>query len=221
LPDAAQRFARAGEAAKKAKRIPSRRPLQVVLDKTPGRNEQGRLRQIRAQAQRIVTKDFLEQTASQALAKTQFPPRTPIENVQRGLAAADLVIEQALRGEAGVLVNAMHRRDVGPITFLFGKPGVVGKNYRKGGGLSHIIAKHGAEVLDDVVETIAQGIVIRRIGPGEGERVVLLHRGHEAILSLYRGEGQEVWLLSGYRIGTSDINFDLSQLRGPIFFKPN
>jgi len=221
LPDAAQRFARASEVAKKAKRIPSRRPLQVVLEKTPGRNEAGRLRQIRVHARRNLPGGFLEQSASQALAKTYFPPRTPIENVQRGLAAVDVVIEQALRGEAGVLVNAMNRRDVGPITFLFGKPGVPDKKYRKGGGLSHIIAKHGPEVLDDMVETIAKGIPIQQRGQGTGERIVLLHRGHEVVLSLYRGQERETWLLTGYKTGVSDINFDLSQLNAPIFFKAN
>src|SRR3546814_15845760 len=90
------RFARASEAAKQAKRIPSRRPYQVVFEKTRGRSEHGRLRQIWQQAQRLVPKGFLEQSASQALAKTRFPPRMPTENVQRGLAAADLVVEQEI-----------------------------------------------------------------------------------------------------------------------------
>ncbi|NIA72546.1 hypothetical protein HBA54_28585, partial [Pelagibius litoralis] len=76
---------------KKAKGIPSRRPLQVVLEKTPGRNEQGRLRQIRELVKRNVPAGFLDQTAAQAIAKTRFPPRDPRENVRRGLAAADLV----------------------------------------------------------------------------------------------------------------------------------
>lgn len=100
-------------------------------------------------------------------------------------------------------------------------PGVSEKNYRKGGGLSHIIAKHGPEVLDDVVETIAKGIPIREQGTGVMKRVVLQHKGHEAVLSLYKSGDRQVWLLTGFKTGKSDINFDLSQLKDPIFFKPN
>ncbi|NIA72535.1 hypothetical protein HBA54_28500, partial [Pelagibius litoralis] len=195
---------------KKAKGIPSRRPLQVVLEKTPGRNEQGRLRQIRELVKRNVPAGFLDQTAAQAIAKTRFPPRDPRENVRRGLAAADLVIEQALRGEPGVLAEAMFRRDVGSIAFLFGKPGNPAKKYKKGSGLSHIIAKHGAEVVHDVIETVAKGMVIRRVGQGEGERVVLYFKGHEAALSLFQSENRQTWLLTGYKTGISDINFDVS-----------
>jgi hypothetical protein len=86
---------------------------------------------------------------------------------------------------------------------------------------SHIIAKHGAEVLDDVVETIAKGIPIWEQGAGITKRVVLQYRQHEAVLSLYKSGDRHTWLLSGFKTGQTDINFDLSQLRGPIFFKPN
>jgi len=101
LPEAAQRFQRAAEVAKLRKAVPSRRPLQVVLEKTPGGSEARRLTQMRQRARLVVSKEFLNQTASQAIAKTRFPPRTHLENVQRGLAATDLVIEQALRGDPG------------------------------------------------------------------------------------------------------------------------
>ncbi|MEQ9609043.1 MAG: hypothetical protein RLN99_15395, partial [Kiloniellaceae bacterium] len=219
LPEAAQRFQRAAEVAKRRKSVPSRRPLQVVLEKTPGGSEARRLTQMKQRVQLVVSREFLKQTASQAIAKTRFPPRTHLENVQRGLAATDLVIEQALRGEPGVLVNAMHRNDVGAITFLFGKPGVSAKKYRKGGGLSHIIAKHGVEVVDDLIETIAKGTLLGGPIDGKTTRVILYHRGHKVFLNLYRGEGRETWLLTGYKTGPSDINFDLSQLTGPLFFK--
>ena len=219
VPETFQQLKRAGEAAKIRKAVPSRRPLQVILEKTPGSNEARRLTQMRQRAQLVVPKEFLNQTASQAFAKTGFPPRTHLENVQRGLAAVDLVIEQALRGQPGVLVNAMHRNDVGAITFLFGKPGIPSKKYRKGGGLSHLIAKHGVEIVDDVIETIAKGTPVERVGYGSDKRLVLHYRGHEAVLSLYREEGRETWLLTGFKTGPTDINFDLSELKGPLFFK--
>ncbi|NIA72527.1 hypothetical protein HBA54_28460, partial [Pelagibius litoralis] len=206
---------------KKAKGIPSRRPLQVVLEKTPGRNEQGRLRQIRELVKRNVPAGFLDRTAAQAIAKTRFPPRDPRENVRRGLAAADLVIEQALRGEPGVLAEAMFRKDVGSIAFLFGKAGNPAKKYRGGGGLAHVIAKHGAEVVDDVIETIAKGTLAREQGSGTGKKIVLSHRGHEAVISFYKGATRQTWLLTGFKTGLTDINFDISRLRAPIFFKPN
>ena len=84
-----------------------------------------------------------------------------------------------------------------------------------------MIAKHGVEVVDDLIETIAKGTPIGGPIDDKTTRVILYHRGHEAILSLYRGEGRETWLLSGYKTGPTDINFDLSELKGPLFFKPN
>ena len=113
----------------------------------------------------------------------------------------------------------MFRKDVGSIAFLFGEPGNPSKKYKKGGGLSHIIAKHGIEVVDDVIETIAKGKLFRKQGPGTGEKIVFSHRGHEAVISFYKGATRQTWLLTGFKTGDTDINFDISQLRAPIFFK--
>ena len=45
------------------------------------------------------------------------------------------------------------------ITFRWGRPGS-GPEFKGGSGLSHIIAKHGIEVMENVVETITKGKII-------------------------------------------------------------
>src|SRR5690606_20491636 len=98
-----------------------------------------------------------EQTAERAFEATRFPPRNAIANERRGLAATDMALAQALRGEKGVVRDAMFRHGAGSITFYFGEAGNGAKRYRGGSGLAHIIAKHGPEVMPEVIEAISKG----------------------------------------------------------------
>lgn len=116
---------------------------------------------------------------------------------------------------------AMHRKDFGAVTFYWGKPGNPANEYVKGSGLSHIIAKHGVEVVDDVVETIARGPV--KIDPSRTSlRAIIDYKGHRKVLELHRFGKRETWLLTGYRTPEgANIKFDLSKLTGSMFFKTN
>ena len=153
---------------------------------------------------------------------TAFPPRSPKENAFRGLAAVDLVIQDVLAKGPGDLPNAMRRADLPGgqqgITFRWGKPGS-GPKFRGGSGLSHIIAKHGVEVMEDVVETISKGKIVNV--PRDPKRVIVESGTNRAVLRLTRDGKRESWLLTGYERGKPDLNFNLRELTGPIYFRKN
>ena len=100
--------------------------------------------------------------------------------------------------------NAMYREDVGNIDFVWGTPGR-GKNFKRGYGVSHIIAKRdsengtGVETANKLVEVIAKGeITGRQEGLGEsGEpRIKLGYDNYTAVLSMPNNDN--TWLLTGF-----------------------
>ena len=100
---------------------------------------------------------------------------------------------------------AMVRDDVGEITFDWGNPGTPGRSYLDGHGFSHIIARRDLEGRDGerfareaVPEILARGKLDRIYGPPNGRRADIVFRGNRAVLSLYRFEERETWVLSGF-----------------------
>ncbi len=199
----------------------SRGPFKA-LEKTPGGNEAARLVDLRQKVRRRHSGGFFEQSAERAFEATRFPPRNAIAIERRGLAATDMAVTEALYGGKSVVRDAMYRHGAGPITFYFGEAGNAAKKYRGGSGLAHIIAKHGPEVMPEVIETISKGRHTF-VGSGVNQRMIIQHNDQIVILSHFNfGSGKhESWLLTGYQKGDTDINFDLSQLTGPLFFKAN
>lgn len=117
----------------------------------------------------------------------------------------------------------MFRRDVGAITFYFGKPGK-GNKFKGGSGLSHIIAKHGIEVLPRMVRTIAEGQV-KMLKTKFGPRAIIEHiSGNQrtrAIVNLVRNSNRESWVVTSYAVGNkilTDRPLNLQKLKGPLFF---
>lgn len=166
---------------------------------------------------------YKRKTPEDAIVSTRWPPRGPEENVFRGLAAVDLVIKDVLRGGKGVIPDAMRRADLpnGPnsISFRWGKPGK-GKQYKNGEGLSHIIAKHGPEVVEDVLETLARGTATLQQSAKGRLRLRLKSGDNVAFLALDRFGNRETWLLTGFstREG-ANWGFDLKKLGKPLFFR--
>lgn len=76
---------------------------------TPGGDELARLERIAAKRRRGQPAGFFDKTPEAAFRSTGFPPASPEENIRRGLAAADLALERALDGGAGVVAQAMYR----------------------------------------------------------------------------------------------------------------
>ncbi len=122
------------------------------------------------------------------------------ENLRRGREAMEKVI-----AEQTDVFAAMRREDLGDISFYWGKPGDPKKDFEGGFGVSHIIAKRNAEGQDGeaiakkMVEVIARGEVARRYGPPKWERVDIAHGEYTAVLSLYKYEEKETWLLTGWK----------------------
>ena len=103
------------------------------------------------------------------------------------------------------------------ITFRWGKPGA-GIDFKGGSGLSHIIAKHGIESVEEVVETIANGKIVPSLRPN---RVDVIHNDTVATLALVKAGNRETWILTGFTKEISTGFFNLRELTGPIFFKKN
>ena len=163
---------------------------------------------------------FSTMTPERAFDATKFPPRGLRENAFRGLAAVDLVIKDALAKGPGVVDKAMRRSGLPggqeAITFRWGKPGE-GIDFKGGSGLSHIIAKHGIESVEDVVETIAKGRIVRT-RPG---RLEIISENTTAVLGLVRRSNRETWVLTGFTKVKPTGFFNLRELTGPVFFKQN
>lgn len=128
------------------------------------------------------------------------------ENIRGGNAAVKRLIDEAKTVESPqelVARGAMRRTDLGPIDLVWGAPGT-GKNFKRGYGLSHIIAKrnaengNGEEVAYRLVEVIAKaksGDIQRGSTPGN-ERTRLYYDGYTAVLS--KTQGGNSWLLTGW-----------------------
>ena len=212
---AAKRGKRPGKSgAPSAAKTPATR-----LPTTPGGGEAARLAQIKSQ-RRITPQPpgTFDQTAEAAFRATAFPPRDAAENIRRGLAAVDKALKKALKGGKGVIQKAMHRDDVGSIMFLWGEAGDPLNGYRPGFGLSHIIAKHGVEVIEPVLEAIARAAPV----PNHliGAKVVLEHGGHRVVLSRRFFGKRETWLVTGFMKGpNTDIPTNLNAIAGAFFFR--
>ena len=126
-------------------------------------------------------------------------PETVEENISRGHQAMQTVIKTHKD-----VINAMYRPDLGGITFYWGEPGK-GNKFKGGYGVSHIIAKRTAEgedgqaVVKKMVEVIANGDVAKTQEAPKGSRAIIEHDGHTAVLSLYKDEDLQTWLLTGWK----------------------
>lgn len=123
-------------------------------------------------------------------------------NIQRGNQAAEYILREHAKGNDTTVHGAMHRPDIGYIDFLWGTPGK-GAKFKKGYGLAHILAKHGAEsgegILAKIVETIAKGTDIeeQKALHGQGEKRIRIHYdGYTAVLSSAKEKNS--WLLTGW-----------------------
>ena len=116
------------------------------------------------------------------------------------------------------VMNAMHRDDVGDISFLYGTPGT-GEKLKHGWGISHLIARrnqqgyNGEDIARKMVEVIAKGDLSKRYYENtEQERANITYDGYEAHLALYRFGKKQTWLITGYKITNkaSDVAGELS-----------
>lgn len=138
------------------------------------------------------------------------------DNIKRGNAAMDHVIENQTD-----YVDAMHRPDLGSVSFYWGTPGT-GAKFKKGSGISHIIAKRTAEGADgeavarNMVNVIAKGKVTQIQEAPLGSRALIEHDGHTAVLSLYKEGNRHTWLVTGW-----ENTKEASSANGKVYDSPN
>lgn len=145
---------------------------------------------------------------------------TPEENIARG----DEAMERVIREHRDVL-DAMYRPDVGGISFYWGSPGK-GAKFKGGQGVAKIISKHGENVARMMPEVLAKGELTEIQHVPSGDRALIRHAGHTAVLSLYKFGNRETWLLTGWEDvapGASGKGSDLSGAthEGPIRTRSN
>ena len=118
--------------------------------------------------------------------------------IARGRTAMGSIIAHRIDVE-----GAMNAPGIGPVGFLWGKPGN-GAAFKGGYGVSHIVAKRNAEGLDGlavahkVPEIIARGKQGAPYGPTGAQRVNIEHDGHTVVLS-QSAESRGAWLLTAWK----------------------
>lgn len=92
--------------------------------------------------------------------------------------------------------DAVHRGDIGGITYTYGEPGDPAKGYKGGHGLSHIVAKHGQETVDKLHKTLVGG----KLGPvyEQGRKRNVTLGGSTAALRLDRDGKRETWVVTSF-----------------------
>ena len=190
--------------------------------KTPGKNEEIRLSAI-SPSTRGQPKDVFKRRAEDVFNKTNLKPSSPEENVRRGLSAFDVALKEKLVGGPGVVGRAMYRPDIGFVTFVWGEAGNPKFGFKRGMGFSKIIAKHGIEVIEPIINAIARGKIMgRRDVNTKDERFHIEYKGFRAVFAKYNNNKIETWVLTGYELGDPSVvdkPFDLNKLVGPVFFK--
>ena len=114
------------------------------------------------------------------------------ENIQRGVASADY----ARRKQRDVR-DAMYRKEIGRIDFLWGTPGDASKEYEGGKGLAHILAKHGEADLRKLPIVLAKGKFSEH-PKGDPKRLVTYG---SYTVSLVKSKNRQAWVLTGFSKG--------------------
>jgi isoleucyl-tRNA synthetase len=91
------------------------------------------------------------------------------------------------------------------IHFLWGEEGIADKDFKKGYGISKIIAKRKKEghepkeILHKIAEVLALGKINRIFGPEKNRRIELEYHNHIAFVNEYQNEAKYNWLLTGFK----------------------
>lgn len=129
------------------------------------------------------------------------------KNIFNGKKAIKTLMQQAKDNPNSkdlTITNAMYRTDIGNIDFVWGVEGT-GEKFKKGYGLSHIIAKrnfennNGLQIANKLVEVIAKATEVETQTSLQGtknNRIKLKFDGYTAVLS--QSENGNHWLLTGW-----------------------
>lgn len=123
-------------------------------------------------------------------------------SVEENIANGERAIKKVISEHADV-IDAMKRDDVGGISFYYGTPGI-GKKFKKGYGIAHMIAKRNSEGVDGeafvkrLPEVIAKGKIAERQTAPNGDRVLVKYGDITTVLSLYKDGNRQTWVVTGW-----------------------
>lgn len=105
------------------------------------------------------------------------------------------------------------------VGFYWGETGNPNNNFKGGYGLAHIGAKHGNEVIRQILDVLCNGKIDRYV---QGNKTVILSNGkYECVLALTKSGNKETWLLSGWdKIEKADGNSEVSTQSVPTQGSP-
>ncbi|MDE1149711.1 MAG: phage portal protein [Azospirillaceae bacterium] len=89
--------------------------------------------------------------------------------------------------------GAMEAPGVGPVSFIWGHQGDPARDFQRGYGISHIMAKHGHAAAMAVPTTLIKGTSTQ--GP---TRWTFRHEGHQVMVTRGGNGPNEPWVLTGY-----------------------
>jgi antitoxin component YwqK of YwqJK toxin-antitoxin module len=132
---------------------------------------------------------------------------------------------QKIAEGADFVPNAVVRNDlkeyggVANVGIYWGVAGDASRSYKGGYGISHIGAKHGGEVVRQILDVLVNGEIVRE---SKGNKTVLLSNGEfECVLALTRFGNKETWLLTGWdKIDKTGGNSEVSAQSVPMQGSP-
>lgn len=123
---------------------------------------------------------------------------------QQGLRMMEKVIETQ-----SDVNRAMYTDELGYIDFKWGTPGNPDKDYKKGYGISHIIAHRNAQGVDGIatVKKVPEAIAFGKITDRKETKVAIEYQGMRVFLvNNLNGQKTRYWVLSGFSTVENDKN---------------
>jgi len=112
-----------------------------------------------------------------------------IASIERG----ERAVRQVLKSKRNV-PNAMYRKEIGKIDFLYGKAGDSAKKFAGGYGIAHILAKHGQQAVDMIPTVIARGKMSQKYR----DRVYFSLDNYMATVRLDFDGQKRTWLVTNF-----------------------
>lgn len=103
-------------------------------------------------------------------------------------------VRQVLKSKRNV-PNAMYRKEIGGIDFLYGKAGDSAKKFAGGYGIAHILAKHGQQAVDMIPTVIARGKMSQKYM----DRVYFSLDDYMATVRLDFDGQKRTWLVTNFK----------------------
>ena len=184
--------------------------VKVIAQRNTGGNKEGKMNYV-----------IFDENNAQITSHTKFSLKTkPDVNMKSAVSAMIKIAEGA-----DYVPNAVVREDLEQyggdknVGFYWGKTGNPNKEYKGGYGLAHIGAKHGEEVIRQILDVMCNGKIDRYVS---GNKTAVLSNGKfECVVALTRNGNKESWLLSGWdKIEKAGGNSEVSTQSVPMQGSP-